>query len=149
MSPVVRFRKLALIQGIALVAGGGALCPAPAEAQGLQSSSLCTTDNLLSHRQPIWRQDVRGDLRLPTDEAVAPEGAQWDAPVGVILETPAGSLTYDLGSVKPVAYKLLVEIDNVVSTQGHGFRTRTATIDATPVRYLKVGEAVGDGAYSI
>ena len=173
MSPVVRFRKLALIQGIALVAGGVALCPAPAEAQGLQSSSLCTTDNLLSHRQPIWRQDVRGDLRLPTDESVAPEGAQWDAPVGVILETPAGSLTYDLGSVKPVssffvqadandtykifgatenkpeAYKLLVEIDNVVSTQGHGFRTRTATIDATPVRFLKVGEPVGDGAYSI
>ncbi|HLK92150.1 MAG TPA: hypothetical protein VKZ18_19815, partial [Polyangia bacterium] len=50
---------------------------------------------------------------------------------------------------KPEAYKLLVEIDNVVSSQGHGFRTRTATIDATPVRYLKVGEPTGDGAYSI
>ena len=40
---------------------------------------------------------------LPTDEAVAPEGAQWDAPVGVILDTPAGSLTYDLGAVRPVS----------------------------------------------
>ncbi len=164
-------RKLGLGLAFALVASAGAA--RPVAAQGLQSSGECTTDNLLSHRQPIWRQDIRGDLHLPTDEAAAPEGAQWDAPVGVILETPAGSLTYDLGSVKPVAsfllqadandtykifgalenkpeaFKLLVEIDNVVTTQGHGFRTRTATIDATPVRYLKVGEPVGDGAYSI
>ncbi len=91
----------------------------------------------------------------------------------MILETPAGSLTYDLGSVRPVssfllqadandtykifgaeenkpeAFKLLVEIDNVVASQGHGFRTRTATIDATPVRFVKIGEPAGDGAYSI
>jgi hypothetical protein len=151
-----------------------ALASSNAGAQALQSSSSeCTTDNLIARKVPVWRQDIRGDLNLPTDNAAAPEGAQWDAPVGVILETPAGSLTYDLGSVRPVssfllqadandtykifgadvnkpeAFKLLVEIDNVVASQGHGYRTRTATIDATPVRFLKVGEPTGDGAYSI
>jgi hypothetical protein len=168
----VTLRKLALTTlGFALVALGAGVSPARADA--LQSTGDCTTDNLLSKKQPIWRQDIRGDLHLPTDESVAPEGAQWDAPVGVILDTPAGSLTYDLGAVKPVssfllqadandtykiwgaeenkpeAFKLLIEIDNVVGTQGHGFRTRAVTIGATPVRYLKVGEPVGDGSYSI
>ena len=78
-----------------------------AGAQALQSSSDCTTDNLIARKVPVWRQDIRGDLNLPTDNAAAPEGAQWDAPVGVILETPAGSLTYDLGSVRPVSSFLL------------------------------------------
>jgi hypothetical protein len=144
-----------------------------ARAQGV-SSSDCTTENLISKKLPIWRQDIRGDLHLPTDEAAAPEGAQWDAPVGVILETPAGSLTYDLGSVRPVssfmvqadandtykifgaeenkpeAYKLLIEVDSVVGTQGHGLRTRAVTVEKpTAVRYLKIGEPLGDGAYSI
>jgi hypothetical protein len=171
MSPVVTLRKLALTLGFALVALGAGVSPARADA--MQSSADCTTENLLSRKQPIWRQDIRGDLHLPTDEAVAPEGAQWDAPVGVILDTPAGSLTYDLGAVRPVssflvqadandtykiwgaeenkpeAFKLLVEVDNVVGTQGHGLRTRTITIGVTPVRYLKIGEPVGDGAYSL
>ena len=149
------------------------LASAPAAAaETLSSSADCTTQNLLAGKMPSGRQDLRGDLRLITDNAAGPEGAQWDAPVGVLLETPAGSVTYDLGSVRPVssfllqadandtykifgadvdrpeAYKLLVEIDNVVNI-GHGLRTRTVTIDATPVRFLRVGEATGDGFYSI
>ncbi|HVT09373.1 MAG TPA: hypothetical protein VHO67_18060 [Polyangia bacterium] len=146
--------------------------PAVGRAAPLSSSAECTTDNLLALRMPSGRQDLHGDVRLVTDNAVGPEGAQWDAPIGVILDTPAGSITYDLGSVRPVgtfllqadandtykifgadvdrpdAYKLLVEVDNVVNI-GHGLRTRTVTIDATPVRYLRVGEATGDGFYSI
>ena len=156
-----------------MVRAGGAGVGQGRRAERCSRRRDCTTDNLIARKVPVWRQDIRGDLNLPTDNAAAPEGAQWDAPVGVILETPAGSLTYDLGSVQPVssfllqadandtykifgaevnkpeAFKLLVEIDNVVASQGHGFRTRTATIDATPVRFLKVGEPVGDGAYSI
>src|SRR5450755_259042 len=165
------FRKLASI--LILTAVGAGVGPRPAAAQALVSSSECTTENLLARRLPVSRQDARGEMRLATDGSAAPEGAQWDAPVVVILETPAGSITYDLGSVRPVssfllqadandtykifgadvnkpeAFKLLVEVDNVVASQGHGFRTRTVTIDATPVRFLKVGEPVGDGAYSI
>ena len=165
------FRKLAAVSFF--VALGASAWPRAAGAQGLLSSGECTTDNLLARRLPVGRQDARGDLRLVTDGAAGPEGAQWDAPVAVILDTSAGSITYDLGSVRPVssfllqadandtykifgadenrteAFKLLVEIDSVVATAGHGLRTRTATIDATPVRYLRVGEALGDGSYSI
>src|SRR6516165_3538954 len=155
----------ALVVGLALAANGTAAAQAV-------SSADCGTENLLAGRLPSGRQDMRGDLRLPTDGNVAPEGAQWDAPVGVFFDTAAGSITWDLGMVRPVsafliqadandtykifgaeadtpsAYKLLVEVDSVVAT-GHGLRTRTVTIDPTPVRYLRVGEPLGDGAYSM
>jgi hypothetical protein len=166
----VSYRKLGLLFAVAALPFGAA---GRARAQGVSSSAECTTEDLLARRLPIGRQDVRGDIRLPTDGTAAPEGAQWDAPVGVTLDTPAGSLTYDLGSVRevrsfmvqadandtykifgaednqPGAYKLLVEVDSVVATQGHGLRTRTATIDPTPVRYLRIGEPLGDGFYSV
>ena len=100
--------KLALTLGFALAAFTASVAPARAEA--LQSSGDCTTENLLSKKQPIWRQDIRGDLKLPTDEAVAPEGAQWDAPVGVLLETAAASVTYDLGRATEIG-ALLVQAD--------------------------------------
>ena len=160
-----KFTAVAVALGAALAAAG------TASAQGV-SSAACGTENLLAGRLPSGRQDMRGDLRLPTDGNVAPEGAQWDAPVGVFFDTAAGSITWDLGMVRPVsafliqadandtykifgaeadtpsAYKLLVEVDSVVAT-GHGLRTRTVTIDPTPVRYLRVGEPLGDGAYSM
>ncbi len=153
-------------------AAGLASTPAPGHAQGLSSSGECTTDNLLSLRNPHSQQGLHGNAKLVTDNAVGPEGAQWDAPIGIILDTPDASITYDLGAVKPVstflvqadandtykifgadvdrpeAYKLLVEVDNVVNI-GHGLRTRTTSIEATPVRYLRIGEAVGDGYFSI
>src|SRR5438477_786534 len=144
---------------------------APAAAQ--VSSAECNADNLLANRQPVGRQDVHGDGRLVTDGKAAPEGAQWDAPgTGMFLDTPAGSLTYDLGRVrsvstlllqadanhtykifgaiedKPSAYKLLTEVDSAVNI-GHGLRTRPVHIDPTAVRYIKIGEPLGDGSYSI
>ena len=143
-----------------------------AVAQGMSSSSSCSTENLVAHKLPIARQDMRGDPRLPTDGQAAPEGAQWDAPVGMFFDTAAGSLTWDLGEVHmvsaftiqadandtykifgaqtdtPSAYKLLIEVESVVNI-GHGLRTRAVTIDPTPVRYLRVGEPLGDGAYSL
>ncbi|HLK91800.1 MAG TPA: hypothetical protein VKZ18_18055 [Polyangia bacterium] len=143
------------------------------QAEPYRSSAACTRADLLTGLSPIAHVDVRGDLRLPTDGAVAPEGARWNAPVGVVLQTPAASLTYDLGEVRPVsafvlqadandsykifgavddepeAFELLAQADNVVTRQGHGLRTRTVTINATPIRYLKVGEPAGDGAYAI
>jgi hypothetical protein len=156
----------------AAVAFSAALAVAgSAAAQGV-SSAACGTENLIAGRMPSGRQDMRGDLRLATDGNVAPEGAQWDAPVGVFFDTAAASITWDLGEVRPVsafmiqadandtykifgaetdspqAYKLLVEVDSVVNI-GHGLRTRTVTIDPTPVRYLRVGEPLGDGAYSM
>ncbi len=142
----------------------------PAAAQQM-SSAVCGTENLIGGKLPRT-QDMRGDMRLATDGNVAPEGAQWDAPVGIFFDTAAGTATWDLGEVRPVsafmiqadandtykifgadvdspsAYKLLIEMESVVNV-GHGLRTRTATIDATPVRFLRIGEPLGDGAYSL
>jgi hypothetical protein len=158
---------IAFLTLLSVTAGGAK------SAHAQMSSGACGTENLLAGRMPSARTDTRGDLRLATDGQAAPEGAQWDAPgVGVFLDTPAGTITYDLGEVRPVgsfllqadandsykvfgaevdqpsAYKILVEIESVVNV-GHGLRTRTVTIGATPIRYLRIGEPLGDSAYSI
>jgi hypothetical protein len=147
------------------------LAAAPAAAQ--MSSAECGTDNLIANKMPSSRADAHGDFRLVTDGKAAPEGAQWDAPgTGVFLDTPAGTLTYDLGIVRsvssfvlqadandsykvfgaledtPSAYKLLTEIEAVVNV-GHGLRTRPVRIDPTAVRFVRIGEPLGDNAYAI
>jgi hypothetical protein len=130
----------------------------------------CTSDNLLARKAPAQRQDLRGNFWLVTDEAVAPEGAQWDSPVAVVLDTPAGSVTYDLGQPTtlgafyvqadandtykifgsldgtPNSFKVLGEVEMV---QGHGLRGRTVSINPTLVRFVRIGEGLGDGFYSI
>jgi hypothetical protein len=139
---------------------------------GTAHAQTCDTRNLLAGKTPWQWQDVRGNQALVTDGAVGPEGAQWDAPVGVILDTGAGSVTYDLGSVTPVSavylqadandtykimgsvdgtpgsYKLLVEIDNVID-RGHGLRGRSMQFPPVNVRYLRAGEGIGDGFFSV
>jgi len=137
------------------------------------SSAECGTENLLAGRMPIATQDARGDSRLVTDGKIATEGAQWDTPTVVeFLETAAGSLTYDLGVVRsvsafllqadandsykvygatentPSSFRLLTEIDNVVS-QGHGLRMRPVRIEPIAVRYIRIGDPAGDNSYSI
>jgi hypothetical protein len=152
-----------LVAGCALVA---ALSPGRADAQ------TCDTRNLLAGKRPWQWQDLKGDAALVTDGAIGPEGTQWDAPIGIILDTGAGSLTYDLGEPTPISgvylqadandtykimgspdgtpgsFKLLVEIDNA-SDRGHGLRGRSMQFAPVTVRYLRVGEGVGDGFYSI
>jgi hypothetical protein len=158
---------LALFGLLSVVAG-----PARADEPLMSSSSACGTENLLAGKVPVGHQDARGSLFLPTDGAVAPEGAQWDAPVGVILETGAGSLTYDLGEPRavsafvvqadandsyklfgsmdgtPGSFKLLVEIDSVLNI-GHGLRTRAVAASSNLVRFVRIGEPLGDNFYSI
>jgi hypothetical protein len=147
------------------------LAARPARAQQMTPAS-CGTENLLAGRLPSSQQAMSRDLRLVTDGQAAPEGAQWDAPPAVLFDLSAGSLTYDLGSPTPVSafavqadandtykiwgsldgapntFKLLVEVENVVGT-GHGLRTRPITIEPTVVRYLRIGEPIGDNFYSI
>jgi len=143
----------------------------PAAAQ--MSSAECGTNNLIANKLPSANADSHGDFRLVTDGRAAPEGAQWDAAgTGVFLDTPAGTITYDLGIVRsvsafvlqadandsykvfgaientPSAYKLLTEIEAVVNI-GHGLRTRPVRIEPTAVRYIRIGEPLGDNAYSI
>jgi hypothetical protein len=134
-------------------------------------SADCGTENLLQHKAPSQRQDIRGNFWFVTDEAIAPEGAQWDAPTAAMqLDTPAGSVTYDLGRPTPVSafyvqadandtYKIFGSLDgtpgsfqlvsDVDIVQGHGLRGRTITIKPMTVRFLRLGEGNGDGFYSI
>src|SRR6478752_820594 len=143
----------------------------PAAAQ--MSSAECGTSNLIAGRLPSGQQDMHGDARLVTDGKVATEGAQWDTTsVVAFLDTPAGSITWDLGVVRsvsafflqadandsykvfgatennPSSFRLLTEIDSVVA-QGHGLRKRAVRIEPTAVRYIRIGEPLGDNSYSI
>src|SRR5882757_7531406 len=88
--------NLKLLGAVAWVGTLVAVAPSARAAEALFTPD-CTTDNLIARKQPVQRQDLRGNFWLVTDEAVAPEGAQWDSPVAVVLDTPAGSVTYDLG----------------------------------------------------
>jgi hypothetical protein len=132
----------------------------------------CGAEDLLAGKKPSASQEVQGDVTLITDGAIGAEGTAWDAPVGVTLATAAGFVSYDLGQPRsisalllqadandtyeisgssegtPASYKVLAEIQNVVD-RGHGLRTRAVEIPPTTVRYLRVGEAKGDGFYSI
>jgi hypothetical protein len=128
---------------------------------------------LLAGKKPSASQAVKGDPGLVTDGTIGPEGTQWDAPVGVILENANASITYDLGAVtsvsalfmqgdandtykvmgsvdgSPASYKLIVEFANVVGTSGHGLRVRSNQVPPTEVRYLRIGDANGDNYFSV
>jgi len=151
--------------GLCVLAASGIL-------SGQARAQTCDTQNLLAGKQPAQWQDLKGNAALVTDGAIAAEGAQWDAPVGVQFDTGAGSLTYDQGQPTPVAgvylqadandtykimgsldgtpgsYKMLVEIDNA-SDRGHGLRGRSMQFPPVTVRFIRAGEGSGDGFYSI
>jgi hypothetical protein len=136
------------------------------------AAAPCGTDNLLRGKKPSATQAVKGDVGLVTDGTVGPEGANWDAPVTVTLETANSSITYDLGEPteisavvmqgdandtykvtgsldgSPASYKLLVELPNVVD-RGHGLRTRSTQVPPTTVRYLRIGDGNGDNFFSV
>jgi spermidine synthase len=132
----------------------------------------CSTENLVAGKMPIEQRDVIGDAKLVTDGAIAADGAMWDAPAALRLETAASTLTYDLGREQSVSafyvqadandtYQIsgsadgkagtftpLAQVANVVD-QGHGLRGRVLRISPMTVRYLRVGEASGDGYFSL
>ena len=132
----------------------------------------CDASNLLAGRTPSAQEQIRGNLALVTDGAVASEGASWDAPAAVKLVSRAASITYDLGQPRklsalylqadandtykiagssdgqPGSYRVLAQIANVVG-QGHGLRARAVQIEPATVRYLRIGDAEGDGFFSV
>ena len=128
----------------------------------------------MHHGQPARAQErrtapgLRGNFCLVTDEAVAPEGAQWDSPVAIVLDRPR-VVTYDLGQPTSVSafyvqadandtYKIFGSLDGTPSSfkvlgeveivPGHGLRGRTVTINPASVRFVRIGEGLGDGFYS-
>jgi len=132
----------------------------------------CGTEDLLAGKLPAEQHDLLGNPALVTDGAVVQDGATWDGPAAVKLEGGSASITYDLGKPtavsaihlqadandsyrisgsldgRPGTFKLLVEAANVVE-RGHGMRSRSLKFAPVTVRYLRVGEADGDGAFSI
>ena len=132
----------------------------------------CGTEDLLAGKLPAEQHDLLGNPALVTDGAVVQDGATWDGPAAVKLEGGSASITYDLGKPTAVSaihlqadandsyrisgsldgrsgtFKLLVEAANVVE-RGHGMRSRSLQFAPVTVRYLRVGEADGDGAFSI
>jgi hypothetical protein len=145
---------------------------AVASFSSLAAAAPCGTENLLAGKKPSASQAIKGDLGLVTNGQAAPEGADWNSPVGVTLENATSSITYDLGEERtisaivaqadandtykvmgsvdgsPASYKLIVELANVVST-GHGLRTRATQVPPTNVRYIRIGDANGDAYFSL
>lgn len=132
----------------------------------------CGTENLLAGKLPALATEVRGNLAQLTDATVGQEGAQWDAPVVVTLASGTAELTYDLGEARSISalymqgdandvYKIsgsldgtpgsfapIAQFSNVVSA-GHGLRSRAVDLSPATLRYLRIGEAAGDGFFSI
>jgi spermidine synthase len=133
--------------------------------------AACDSTNLLAGIAPIAQQNVSGDPHRVTDGAVGAEGTAWDAPPAVTFRS-GGSLSYDLGATltlsaaflqadandtyelsgsldgAPGSYRNLAELENVVE-RGHGLRGRVARFEPVTLRFLRVSEGVGDGAFSI
>jgi hypothetical protein len=136
------------------------------------AAPACGTENLIAGKRPLQQTDIKGDTSLVTDGKVGADGTMWDAPVAVTFETAQSALVYDLGEPRevgaffvqadandtykiagalennPAAFKPLVQLANVVD-RGHGLRTRNLEITPTTVRYIRFGEAAGDGYFSI
>jgi hypothetical protein len=126
---------------------------------------------LLAGKRPIASPGVRGAVALATDEQRAPEGAIWNAPLAVILETGASSLTWDLGAPAVVRAAWLQADNNdsytlFGSNDGQTFRTlgrmgpvpgdglRGRTLDLggardEAIRFVRIGEGIGDNFYSL
>ncbi len=135
-------------------------------------AAACGSENLLAGKKPHQSWDLKGNVALMTDGAIGAEGTQWDAPVVVTFDAPTAAVTYDLGEARavsaivvqadandvykisgsadgaPASFKPITELANVVS-QGHGLRTRAVQFPPTTVRFLRLGEASGDGFFSI
>jgi hypothetical protein len=146
----------------------GVLAAPAARAEDYSALAACPAGNLLSGKRPVSWQDIRRDLALLTDETVAPEGAAWDAPPAVLFDTGASIVTWDLGAATTVNalaiqadandtytawgsldgnnYRVLGHIDPVTD---HGLRLRTIETGGVALRYLRVGEGVGDNSYSV
>lgn len=156
------------VAGTLLAAGLLACLAGKAHAQGVSSAASCPAGNLLAAKAPWQWIDIRGQLPLVTDGNVAPEGAIWNAPLAIQLDTPAATITYELpqlttlnavyiqgdandtyqvwGSPDGREWKALGRIEPV---DGHGLRGRSLFVGGVPVKYLRVGEGIGDNFYSI
>src|SRR6185295_16587945 len=112
-----------------------------------EPNAACGAADLLAGKVSAEGSGVAGNLALVTDEAVAPEGAFWDAPAAIKLEGARAAITFDFGAPQeigalyiqadandsyrvsgsldgaPGSFKFIAEFKNVVDT-GPGLRSR-------------------------
>jgi len=156
--------------GASFVAVGtcvAALAHAPARAD-----DSCTSANLLAGLAPSASTSVRRNAALVTDGTVAVEGSAWNAESAIVLDVETSSVTYDLGTARSLgaayaqadandtyelfgsedghegSYRRLATLPNVVA-KGHGLRGRTVKFEGSPVRFLRLAQARGDGFFSL
>ncbi len=114
-------------------------------------------------------EDIRGQTNLVTDGTAAVEGTLWNAPLAVVLESQVAQLTYDIGTVVPLAavfvqadandtYTVSGSVDGKdfrplgqigIAVGVHGLRSRPLGLGGVLVRYLRFGPSEGDGSYSL
>ena len=157
--------------GLFLMLANGAVALAAGQTTTV-SAPECDSTNLLAGRMPSAHTEISGDAALVTDGIVAPEGDVWDAPTAVKLADSSASITFDLGRPhklsalylqadandtyeiggsldgQPGSFRVLADVANVVD-RGPGLRARAVRIEPATVRYLRIGDAAGDGFYSI
>ena len=127
----------------------------------------CPPGNLLQGRAPSL-YDGAYKLRALTDGVQPNEGAFWNTDFTGVLESEASFLIYDLGRVT-LLQGLTIQADNndtleiYVSRDGEdfdylwtmptvpreGMRGREIGYLDIPVRFLRIGDAKGDGFFSI
>ena len=169
---VVPLTLLLALTGAAAAAPGSGAGRSAADPAEASAEAECGTDDLLAGRAPAERQEISGNIAVVTDGAVGAEGTQWDAPLSVTFFTSSASLTYDLGRARsvsalyiqadandtyrvlgstegtPGSFRILTTVEDATA-RGHGLRDRAIRITPTLVRYLRIGEANGDGRFSI
>ncbi len=141
--------------------------PAFAEVDPATPQDGCPPGNLLAGKAPTASQGVTFAQRI-TDGIAPEEGDEWRSSVTAILGTSASSVTWDLGRTVTVN-SLLIQADNndtytvEASTDGQTFAPLwTAPMHPNPgmrmrlqqgldaqLRYLRIGQARGDNAFSL
>ncbi len=160
------FRRTALA-----VLLGVLLASVPAVSSLAQPATpACPPGNLLATARLVDSLDVEGSPRLAVDGAGVAEGATWRAGSGVRFLTAAGSLTFDLGADMPIAaalvqgdawngFSLQVSDDGAafreiwavpkVGAKGRGMQLRSTLFSGVHGRFVRFGEAMGNGSRSL
>lgn len=147
-----------------------ALCSAaPAYAQ--TSSTPYPPGNVLVAARLVDSLDVAGSARLAVDDAGVAEGGAWRASRGVKFLSAGGSLTFDLGTDLPIAaalvqadawnefslqvsddgqtFREIWSVPKVGPSEGRGLRSRSTLFSEVRARFVRFGEAKGEGARAV
>jgi hypothetical protein len=141
--------------------------PASAAAPAPPTDARCRPGNLLEKRRATSSEYVNNTERM-TDGVTATEGDSWKTDVTAEFTSGAGRVEWDLGTVMPLRYAVVqgdnndeypveVSVDRKAwtplwtapSVTGAGMRTRSTDTLNAEGRWIRLGAAKGDQAYSV